>query len=203
MTSSIGRRDLFKLGGKQAAGIAYELTAAKVAVRAEAWVRPPFAIDELDFMLGCTRCDKCIDACPHDVLFALGERPQPHAAGTPAMDLPRRGCHMCADWPCVTACEPGVLKRSPEDGGQSPAVPKFAVATIDTKTCLPYAGPECGACAGSCPVPGALDWEGGVRPVIDPELCSGCAMCREACIVDPKAIGISALIAGDGGAWVS
>jgi ferredoxin len=68
---------------------------------------------------------------------------------------------------------------------------------IDTETCLPYLGPECGACADSCPVPGALRWEGGLRPVIDDEICTGCALCRQACILDPKAIGIAAFIPDD------
>ena len=196
MTSSIGRRDLFRLGGQKAAEIASQLASAKAAKRAEGWVRPPFALDELDFLLSCTRCDKCIEACPHDVLFALPERAGRHAAGTPAMDLLRHGCHMCTDWPCAAACEPDALKLPEADADQPPAAPKLAVATIDRTTCLPYSGPECGACAGSCPVPGALNWEGGVRPVIDPESCTGCALCREACILDPKAIQISALVSG-------
>ena len=67
---------------------------------------PPFAVDELDFLLACTRCDKCIEACPHDVLFKLPARTGLQAAGTPAMDLLNRGCHLCRDWPCVAACEP-------------------------------------------------------------------------------------------------
>ena len=48
--------------------------------------------------------------------------------------------------------------------------------------------------AHSCPVPGALEWEGGVRPAINEARCTGCAMCREACIVDPKAAAVSALV---------
>ncbi|MDP6774258.1 MAG: hypothetical protein QGI63_08315, partial [Rhodospirillales bacterium] len=71
---------------------------------------------------------------------------------------------------------------------------RLARVWIDTTTCLPYSGPECGACADSCPVEGALEWEGGVRPVVNDERCTGCALCREACIVDPKAIGVAAFI---------
>jgi Fe-S-cluster-containing dehydrogenase component len=48
--------------------------------------------------------------------------------------------------------------------------------------------------AHSCPVPGALEWEGGIRPVINDTLCTGCALCRGACIVAPKAIPISSLV---------
>ena len=56
-----------------------------------------------------------------------------------------------------------------------------------------YNGPECGACAHVCPVPGALSWEGGLRPVIDQSICTGCALCREACITNPKSVDIRAL----------
>ena len=41
----------------------------------------------------------------------------------------------------------------------------------------------------------ALEWEGGLRPVIIEEICTGCALCSEACIVEPKAVEVSALIA--------
>ena len=106
---------------------------------------------------------------------------------------------MCADWPCVTVCEPEVLKLPEQsDGPAGPAgPPTLARARIDPQTCLPYQGPECGACAHACPVPGALEWRDGIRPVINPVLCTGCAMCREACIVEPKAVEISAFPAGE------
>jgi ferredoxin-type protein NapF len=191
MSEAFGRRDLFRLGRKKVVEVASQVAAAKATSRAEGWIRPPFALDEFDFLLRCTRCDKCIDVCPHDVLFALPARA--HAGGTPAMDLLRHGCHMCADWPCVSACAPGALKIPEHDAEQPPAAPKFAAARIDETICLPYSGPECGACASSCPIPGALNWEGGVRPVIDLKLCTGCALCREACITVPKAVQISAL----------
>ncbi len=187
------RRELFKLGASKAARITTDMAARKVAAEAEQWLRPPFALEELDFLLACTRCDKCIEACPHDVLFKLPARWGLKAVGTPAMDLAHRGCHMCEDWPCVAACEPNALmmavaqKAPEEDGTQPPPMPKLAIVTIDTKTCLPYQGPECGACAQSCPVPGALEWLG-TKPVINQDACTGCALCREACITEPKSV---------------
>jgi ferredoxin-type protein NapG len=173
------------------------------------WVRPPYAAPELHFLAACTRCDACIPACPHHVIFKLSDKAGRLAAGTPAMDLMRHGCHMCPDTPCVTACEPGALRRvstldkardnvegeaSDEVGDEdvTPPFPTLALATIDESSCLPYSGPECGACAHSCPVPGALQWVSGIRPVINAEACTGCALCREACIVSPKAIRITA-----------
>jgi len=167
--------------------------AAQVHVtrRAARWIRPPFALDELEFLLACTRCGACIDACPHQVIFPLSARLGARVAGTPALDLLNKGCHLCAAWPCVAACDPGALKR-PEAAPAEPALPRVAVAKVDTNTCLPYLGPECGACAESCPVPGALCWEQS-RPRIDPGKCVGCGLCREACILEQKAIHVASL----------
>lgn len=142
------------------------------------WIRPPFTEAEPDFLSNCTRCDKCIAACEFQVLFKLStDLPHP-AAGTPAMDLLNRGCHMCIDWPCVAACEPDALKLTAAADGTSPKPGKFTHAEIDHALCLPYQGPECGACADSCPVPGALEWRG-PRPVINADTCTGCGCCPE------------------------
>ena len=149
------------------------------------WIRPPFSGDEADFVLACTSCGACITACPHQVLFALPDRYQKPLAGTPSMNLLNRGCHLCDNWPCVDACEPGALTRPGDE-----AAPRLARVWIDTTRCLPYQGPECGACADSCPVPQALNWQD-QKPVIDADLCTGCAQCREACFLDPKAIRVA------------
>ncbi len=197
------RRHFFKLGARKAAQIASQVASEKFAMRAENWLRPPFAQEELRFLLACTRCDKCIEACTYDVLFRLPARLGRQVADTPAMDLLKRGCHMCSDWPCVGACEPGALTIPDRQNGIPPEPAKFARVRIDRDACLPYSGPECGACAHSCPVEGALQWEGGVRPVINEESCTGCALCREACIVDPKAIKVAAFVAEEEMAGVS
>jgi ferredoxin-type protein NapG len=196
------RREFFRLGAQKATRAALRLAADKAARRAGSRIRPPFALAEPDFLLACTRCDKCIEACDYHVLFKLPAHHGLQAGGTPAMDLLNRGCHMCQDWPCVQACEPGALALPALDG-DAPAPPapaplaKLARASIDVNVCLPYLGPECGACRDACPIPGALEWQGGIKPVINEASCTGCGLCREACITDPKAIQISALVAAE------
>ena len=190
------RREFFRLGAQKTARAALRLAADRAARRATRRIRPPFALEEPDFLLACTRCDKCIEACDYDVLFKLPAHHGLQAGGTPVMDLLNRGCHMCQDWPCVKACEPGALKLPALDGDAPGPPAKLARAGIDVNVCLPYLGPECGACRDSCPIPGALEWQGGIKPVIDEERCTGCGLCREACIVDPKAIEIGALVPG-------
>jgi ferredoxin-type protein NapG len=144
----------------------------------------------------CTRCGDCVDACPHHIVFPLSSRLGVQVAGTPALDLLDKGCHLCDDWPCVEACKPRALvmpEVDADDGKPNevnePDLPLMALARVDMQTCLPYIGPECCACRGVCPVPNAMSWET-EQPHINPDLCVGCALCREACILDPKAITI-------------
>ena len=193
------RRAFFRRGLTRASQAAVDGAEALARRNAAHWIRPPYALDELEFLLSCTRCSACIEACPHGVVFALPARRGAKVVGTPALDLLNHGCRMCEDWPCVTACESGSLRlpkpeTHPADPEQCDPIeaPRLAVATIDTAACLPWSGPECGACRGSCPVLGALTWER-EKPRIDPEQCTGCGLCREACIVEPKAVTIRSL----------
>ena len=185
------RREFFKHLGRKTSAKAIEHVEQHVEQKASHWIRPPFAIAELEFLLACTRCDKCIKACPHKVIFPLPARRGGEVVNTPAMDLLNHGCHLCDEWPCVSVCEPDALKRPDQDDNEVP-LPKMAKAFIDTSTCLPYQGPDCGACEASCPVPEALQWSD-FKPSINLEHCTGCALCREACIVEPKAISIQSL----------
>lgn len=178
------RRDFFKRGMGKVTETAIKHADEKLALRAQQWIRPPFALSELEFLLACTRCMACIEACPHRVIFPLAARLGPDVAGTPALDLLNRACHLCHDWPCVQSCEPKALFKADDELN---AFPKLARANIDTASCLPYLGPECGACASSCPIPGALQWNR-ERPTINNDACAGCALCREACVLEPKAV---------------
>ena len=190
------RRNFFRKALHDSGKKVVEHIDAKASQRASHWIRPPFALDELEFLLACTRCGECETACPHNVIFSLSTRLGAQVAATPALDLLNKGCHLCDDWPCVAVCEPGALvlpNAVEEEEEEQDAIPlKLAKVWIKESDCLPYSGPECGACAASCPVPGALLWNQ-TRPEINVELCSGCGLCREACIVDPKAIGVKSL----------
>lgn len=187
------RREFFRFGARKAAEAALEVAGQGAASEIVRHFRPPYALAEPAFLKVCSRCDDCLKACPHDVIFKLAADRGLLAEGTPALDLLNTACRMCEDWPCVAACETGALAL-PEtaDDEAPPPPPAMAKVTINTESCLPYAGPECGACAGSCPVPGALEWQG-ARPVTNQDACTGCAFCREACITDPKSVDIAVL----------
>ncbi len=190
------RRGFFRTGSRKLAEATIDQVDNHVQKQAKHWIRPPYALDELEFLTTCTRCGECIDACPYQVIFPLASRLGASVTGTPALDLVNRGCHLCTDWPCVTACEPGAMtlppKREDSEWNEPVPAPRIALASINKQFCLAHLGPECGACASSCPVPGALVWNT-EKPSIDPDYCTGCGLCREVCIVDPKAIEIRSL----------
>jgi len=183
------RREFFRRGFSKATEKVVQHADAKISERASRWIRPPFAIAEIEFLLACTRCDECIKACPHEIVFSLAAKNGADVMNTPALDLLNKGCHLCDDWPCVNACEANALlfPEIKNENETNKLLPKLTAITIDTTTCLPYLGPECGACSMACPVEGALQWEM-ERPSINQELCTGCALCREACITEPKSI---------------
>ena len=205
------RRDFFRSAFRKTTEKVVEYAEAKVEQQAQHWIRPPFAINEFDFLISCTRCTDCIEACPHQVIFPLSKRVGIKASKTPALDLLNKACHLCEDWPCVSACKAAALafpttdteepteadadaendkKANDQTIPKSLSLPRLAKASINTQTCFPYSGPECGAC-NICPVPGALIWDQ-QRPSINDEFCVGCGLCREICIVEPSAVDIMA-----------
>jgi ferredoxin-type protein NapG len=196
----LDRRAFFKRGFKKVAKTAVNYADKKVSKQAHLWIRPPYAINELEFLMACTRCGDCIKACEHNSLFSLPAQYGATVVNTPVMDLKNSPCHMCDDWHCVSACEPMALKLPLIINGdvenealaediKSIPLPKMALVKIDTSTCLPFLGPECGACRFSCKVEGALKWDL-TKPVIDETLCTGCGLCRQACITQPSSISI-------------
>ena len=207
------RRSFFTRGAGKVAEKVTEHTAEIARKNSSRWIRPPFAIEELDLLLACCRCNDCVEACPHNIIFPLPANLGVKVFSTPAMDLINHGCHLCEGWPCVQACEKGALKipetinnGSSEDlqpknttteidkknenyeENKQRQLPKIATISINTKTCLPYSGPECGACH-VCPIEDAMIWSM-EKPEINIDLCTGCALCREACIIEPKAINV-------------
>ncbi len=184
----LDRRAFFSLGLKKTAKVAVDLAQSRVEKRARRFIRPPFALNELDFLIKCSRCDACIKACPQEIIFPLPARLGVEVVSTPALDLLSGACHLCGDWPCVSACEPQALRfPNLEEESEEKPLPRLATAFINKESCLPYSGPECGACGSVCPVPGVLTWDM-TKPEINRLTCIGCAQCREACITEPKSI---------------
>lgn len=181
------RRDFLKRSANKLASQVLAEAERRIYEQAKHWIRPPYACDEVDFLLGCTRCQACIEACSYNVIFPLGAHLGADVAGTPALDLVNDYCRLCDDWPCVTACEPRVLALPEVEENEDHSLPVLAWAQVNTGTCLPWSGPECGACQDICPVDGALVWQDN-KPRIQTDRCPGCGACRQACITDPSSV---------------
>jgi ferredoxin-type protein NapG len=141
-------------------------------------LRPPGAIDEPSFLAGCTRCELCIQACPHDAIVHAPARLR-EAAGTPMIDVDRQPCLMCPDFPCISACEPDVL---------SALIPAMmGTARITEHLCLPHQGTSCTVCSEQCPVENAIVIRES-KPTVNEATCSGCGVCRWVCPAPENAI---------------
>jgi MauM/NapG family ferredoxin protein len=140
--------------------------------------RPPGAIAETQFLAGCTRCGDCMEACPHEAIRKAPER-LGAIAGTPIIEADVAACMMCEDFPCIAACEPGVLVDS--------IAPIMGTARVTAQLCLAYHRTLCTVCSERCPVPGAIKVTEG-RPSVDEAICTGCGVCRYVCPAPENAI---------------
>ena len=141
-------------------------------------LRPPGAIDEPAFLAECTRCDACLEACPHDAIIHAPVRMR-NAARTPMIDPIRQPCWLCDDRPCINACEPGVLRHDLET--------LMGTARITEETCLAFNGSFCSVCSEQCPVQGAIEVTNG-QPHIVERNCTGCGVCQYVCPAPHNAI---------------
>ncbi|MFO0746342.1 MAG: 4Fe-4S binding protein [Myxococcota bacterium] len=143
-------------------------------------MRPPGALDEAAFLSACTRCGRCLEACPPE---AIGK----DAAGFPTLQPGNVPCALCAAVPCASAC--------PSDIGALRPVAAEAIrigfARVFDKLCLNHHEAEsCENCLDWCPVPGALVAGPRGIPTVVLEHCTGCGACARHCKAYPSAIGI-------------
>ncbi|MCC6466071.1 MAG: 4Fe-4S dicluster domain-containing protein [Planctomycetes bacterium] len=141
--------------------------------------RPPGAIHESKFLDTCSRCNKCVQACPEHVIHAAREGEGP-PAGTPVLRPNHAACTLCGD--CMTACPTGALKPTPV--GEI----RIGIAVVQPDTCLGYQGKYCLACREACPLePNAIRFEGS-QPRVDSRICTGCGLCVHDCPTKPHSI---------------
>ena len=134
-------------------------------------LRPPGALEEVDFDSLCTRCNECAKACPHDAITRVPER-MGDRSGTPTIEPARAACMMCEDWPCIEACEPGALVLD--------AAVALGTAQVRPLDCLNRMGSSCSVCVEQCPVPDAMRMVDGL-PTVEAGLCTGCGVCTHSC----------------------
>jgi MauM/NapG family ferredoxin protein len=197
-----GRGDFFKSLGTVLAGfVAERIESAVVGVGPEL-LRPPGALDELAFLTACTRCDKCLPACPE---AAIRKAPPGSglSAGTPFIHPRSMPCFLCAELPCIQACPEGALlpprRRIDGEDLEGPRAVTMGLAQIRPTLCLTWPGngreaENCRICVDRCPFP-----EDAIRIEISSEdmrphprviesRCTGCGLCVFACPASEPAI---------------
>lgn len=198
------RGDFFKSLGTLFAGFLAEQVEDAVTGVAPKLLRPPGALDEFEFLVACTRCDKCIKACPQDSIRKAGSSAG-LAVNTPYIEPRSMPCFLCTDLPCIPACPDGALiwpKRTLASGEEleGPRAVKMGIAKILEDLCLTWAKDEehpaqpCRTCVDRCPYPGVAidvkDTEDGAvpHPEVVADYCTGCGLCLFGCPTPKAAI---------------
>lgn len=145
-------------------------------------LRPPGAIPEREFSARCSRCGRCIRACPNlalqpvSILNGIGYYDTPHL-------VPRKGrCDLDACFLCMEVCPTGAIQKVPLEEV------KIGTAHLDHELCLNWIGQtRCLLCLEQCPVQ-AISADAIQRPVVDSVSCVGCGACENGCPIKGAAI---------------
>ena len=139
-------------------------------------LRPPGAITERQFLQNCTRCDKCIHACPKDAIVKAPKKFGFLVMGTPYIDPIKTPCVMCDDLPCIPACPDSALLPV-----ESPSEVNMGYAILDKNKCQAYGDTFCQQCIIDCPIPGAITQNKDQQPEFHKKICTGCGVCVRSC----------------------
>lgn len=143
------------------------------------FLRPPGAAFESEMATLCSRCGKCVEACPAQCIKLDASV----AGGLPHIVARSSPCVVCDDLACMKACPTGALKLV-----ESVANIRMGIAAVDHARCLRTNGEYCTLCITPCPVGEAaigIDAHSQVR--IRPG-CIGCGICERACPTEPASV---------------
>ena len=130
-------------------------------------------------MLVCSKCNKCVEACPEKVIVRSNGK-DGGTDGTPMLRPNHGACTLCGE--CMEVCPTGALKKTPV--GEI----RIGIAVVEPDTCLGYLGKTCRVCHDACPLePNAIDFDATV-PKVDSRICTGCGLCVHDCPTKPSSI---------------
>ncbi|PJG85979.1 ferredoxin-type protein NapF [Conservatibacter flavescens] len=132
-------------------------------------IRPPWAVDNQQFIEDCTRCGACIQACETRILVkGEGDFPEVH------FDRGAGECTFCQR--CVTVCPQPIFRPLTE--------PAWFHRVEVSEACLTKKGIECRSCEDSCEMR-AIRFKptlGQVSQIsLNLEDCNGCGACLKSC----------------------
>lgn len=139
-------------------------------------IRPPWTIDNAQFLEQCTRCDDCLSACPEKIIIQ-GD------GGYPEINFKKGECTFCGK--CAEACDADLFNTP-----TTPYIePSFAwqLSVVIEPKCLSLNAVVCRACGDNCE-PQAISFQlkvGGIsEPQINLDDCTACGACLHVCPVD-------------------
>jgi len=135
----------------------------------ESVIRPPWSADESQFIESCTRCYKCAETCPLNLIVK-------GTGGFPETTFLRQGCDYCEA--CVRACPEDSLNIN----NNIDQIPWSQHAVI-SEQCFVQRGVVCRSCGEVCE-PRAIEFRpvpGGSEIKINVAACNGCGECVHVC----------------------
>jgi len=172
------RREIIRAGVALAVAAAAAPALSRPAVARP--LRPPGALEEEEFLARCSRCGRCIKACPAKCLKAM-----PLSAGaasflTPVI-IPREArCELTQD--CQKVCPTGAIAALPIEKAI------IGIAEIDRTRCLGWTEHKlCLLCQEQCSRH-AINADPQKRPSVVEDLCVGCGACENGCPLEQAAI---------------
>ena len=154
-----------------------------------AFLRPPGALPEEDFLAKCSSCGACVAACPADAITINDHV----AGGRPFINANANACTVSGGLACMTVCPTGALVPTPM------RFIDMGTARWSRATCVRTArGHSCTTCVDVCPIgETAIRLDGNDVQVLD-DGCVGCGLCQQHCPTDPKSIVVEPVAARRG-----
>ena len=153
---------------------------------ARALLRPPGGQDEERLMAACIRCERCIEACPQQVLVPARLEDSVFGVRMPTVAFDDGYCDFCEGENggrprCATACATGALSL-PQDVQPTDAVIGKAVIVRDW--CLAWVRFDgCRECYKACRgLYDAIVLNEYHCPEVNRQKCVGCGACQAACV---------------------